>query len=266
MDPLEIDGCRVQVTDAGQGPLVLLIHGTAANLWGAVPQILAHNHRVLSYDRRSFGLSAAPPVTSLRRHTDDAASLLERLGGRPATVVGWSAGGLIALDLAATRPDLVGAVVILEAPLSAKTHPRPELLAGVFRAKFSAARGRDRQGAEYFLRWALIRRGEGNDLDRLPAPWRDAMLANASSILGEIEAGTGERELGRRAIAGITCPVLWLTGDRSAKSFSAAARRTNRKHPNIILVPVQGSGHVIQHDRPDAVVEAVRSVEAMAAS
>jgi pimeloyl-[acyl-carrier protein] methyl ester esterase len=181
-------------------------------------------------------------------------------------VVGWSVGGLIALDVAATRPELVQAVVILEAPRFAKTHPRPELLGGILRAKLSAAKGHHRQGAEHFLRWALIGRGEENDLDRLPAPWREAMLANATAILREIDAGTGERELGRHAMDGIKCPVLWLTGDRSTKSFPAAARRANRKHADIMLVPVKGSGHVMQHDRPDAVVDAVRTVETAVSS
>src|SRR4051812_9692933 len=110
MDPVVVDGCHFDITENGHGPLVLLIHGTAANLWGEVPSLLAHDHRVLTYDRRSFGRSAAPLVASLRRHTQDAAQLLELSGERPATVVGWSVGGLIALDLAATRPDLVTAV------------------------------------------------------------------------------------------------------------------------------------------------------------
>ena len=264
MDPVEIDGCRFHITETGRGPLVLLIHGTAANLWGEVPSLLAQDHRVLAYDRRSFGRSAALPLASLRRHTQDAAQLLELSGERAATVVGWSVGGLIALDLAITRPDLVTAAVILEAPLFAKMHPRPELIQGILRAKISAAMGRHRQAAEHFLRWALIRQGEDNDLDRLPAPWRDSMLANAPAILREIDAGTGERELGRRPMMDIECPVLWLFGDRSAHSFSAAAKRANHRNPQIRLVFVRGSGHLMQHDRPDAVVEAVHTVETMA--
>ena len=88
------------------------------------------------------------------------------------------------------------------------------------------------------------------------------MLGSATAILREIDAGTGERELSRRAMADIGCPVIWLAGDRSAQVFAAAARCAIRKNAIITLVSVEGSGHVMQHDRPDAVVGAVRAVEA----
>ena len=257
MAVLEVDGCRLHVQEAGQGPGVLLVHGTAANLWGELPGLLAADHRVVSYDRRSFGHSSNPPLASLRRHTQDAARILECGTGGPSVVVGWSIGGVIALDLAATRPELVTAVVVIEAPLFAKRRPRPDQLRGIVGAKFQDARGRQREGAERFLRWALQRRGEDNDLDRLPAPLREAMLANAAAKLREIDAGTGERELSAEVLARLRCPIRWLYGDLSARSFAAAAHRARTHLPQVTIVPVQRSGHLMQYDRPDAVVQAV---------
>jgi pimeloyl-ACP methyl ester carboxylesterase len=69
--------------------------------------MLTSDHRVVNSDRRSFGRSANAPLANLRRHTQDAAGILESLNQGPSTVVGWGFGGLIAVDLAATRPDLV---------------------------------------------------------------------------------------------------------------------------------------------------------------
>jgi pimeloyl-ACP methyl ester carboxylesterase len=262
---LEIDGCELHVEGSGSGPGVLLVHGTAANLWGDLPEMLTSDHRVVTYDRRSFGCSTNAPLANLRRHTQDAAGVLESFTEGPSTVVGWSFGGLIALDLAATRPELVSGVVIIEAPLFERW-PRPDLIRGIVAAKFQAARGRPREGADRFLRWALKRRGEGNDLDRLPVAWREAMLANAAAILREIDSGTGERELGEGAIADILCPVRWLYGDRSARTFEKAARRAQSHIAQVTIVPVARAGHVIQFDRPDAVAEAVRHVATAARS
>ena len=201
--------------------------------------MLAADHRVMSYDRRSFGRSVSAPVASLRRHTQDAVRLLESLAEGASTLVGWSAGGLIALDLAATSPELVSGVVVIEAALFAKRRLSPDQLRMIVAAKLQSARGRPRDGAERFLRWALQRRGESNDLDRLPEPWREAMLANAATILREIDGGTGERELGRGALAGVRCPVRWLYGDRSARTFEAAARRARSHIPQVSVVPVE---------------------------
>lgn len=263
---LEIDECELHVEDCGRGPGVLLVHGTAANLWGDLPAMLAADHRVVCYDRRSFGRSASAPLASLRRHTLDAAGVLESFTDGPSIVVGWSMGGLIALDLAATRPDLVSGLVVIEAPLFISRRPRPDLIRGIVAAKFQAARGRPREGADRFLRWALQRRGEGNDLDRLPAAWREAMLANAAAILRELDTGTSERELGGGTLSGVRCPVRWLYGDRSARNFEEAARRAQSHVAQVTLVRVARAGYVMQYDRPDAVAEAVRHVAKAARS
>lgn len=255
---LTIDGCTLHTEGSGSGPGVLLVHGSAANLWGDLPGMLTSAHRVVSYDRRSFGHSANAPLANLRRHTLDAAGVLESSTGGPSIVVGWSFGGLIALDLAATRPDLVRGLVIIETPLFIKYRPGLDLVRGAVAAKFQAARGRPREGADRFLRWALQRRGESNDLDRLPVAWREAMLGNAAAILREIDSGTGERELGKGALSNVRCPVRWLYGDRSARTFENSARRVQSHIAQVILVPVARSGHVMQYDRPDAVAEAVR--------
>lgn len=261
MDDVVVDGCRLRVTSSGDGPAVLLIHGTAAALWGEVVDRLAVDRQVIEYDRRSFGGSVAEPLADIRRHTDDAVAVLERRARGPAIVVGWSIGGVIALDLAARRPDLVAGVVVIEAPLFAKRRPRPDQVLGIVAAKLAARRGDQRAGAVHFLNWALQRRGESvGDLDRLPDSWSAAMLDNAPAILREIDAGTGESELSPAALRALTCPVRWLYGDRSATSFRAAARRGARLLPDLTLVPVRDAGHVLQYDRPDEVVSAVTAL------
>jgi valacyclovir hydrolase len=243
---------------SGKGSTVLLIHGTAASLWGDVVERLAADHQVIEYDRRSFGSSVAKPPEDLRRHTRDAAALLEKLAPGPAIVVGWSIGGVVALDLASTRPELVTGVVVVEAPLFAKRRPRPTQVLSILRAKIAQRRGDPRAGAEHFLHWALQRRGGGeNDLERLPASWREAMISNAAAILGEIDAGTGEVELSAAKLRQLDCPVQWLYGDSSAPTFRAAARRATRWIPNLTAVLVPGTGHALQHDRPQAIVDAV---------
>lgn len=74
---------------------------------------LSADHRVLVYDHRGQGRSAAAPREQLDMDTltEDAAALIEALGLAPCTYVGNSMGGFVALRLAARRPDLVASVV-----------------------------------------------------------------------------------------------------------------------------------------------------------
>ena len=78
---------------------------------------LARDHRVILYDRRGFSRSGPRRTRRLRDHVVDAAALLAGLNAQPATIVGWSMGGVIALGLAIQHPGAVASVVVIEPPL-----------------------------------------------------------------------------------------------------------------------------------------------------
>src|SRR4051794_20501637 len=133
----------------GDGPPVLLIHGTAPRLWESLPERLAAQHRVIAYDRRGFGGSTHPPIKSLTVHADDAATLLD---GEPAVVVGWSIGAVVALELAVRHPAAVERIVAIEPPLhAARGVPRPEIMRAVLGAKLKHALWGEPAGARHFL-------------------------------------------------------------------------------------------------------------------
>ena len=258
MGTVRVDGVDLDYEERGAGPPLLLIHGTAARLWGAVPEELAGSARTIDYDRRSFGASVHPPVTDLTRHREDAAALLDALGAVPAVIVGWSIGGVVALDLALAHPDRVRALVLIEPPLHAKRHPSLPMLRAILTAQALGRIGRPASGATAFLRWASGRRDGTDDLDRVSPAWRAAMLANAAAIVGELRAGTGEH-LKRDRLAGLRVPVTILAGSESDPVFAACARRLADTVPGATVTTIPGSGHVMQQDRPDAIVAAARA-------
>jgi pimeloyl-ACP methyl ester carboxylesterase len=98
-------------------PLVALVHGTMdrSAAFGRAIQRLSDVH-VIAYDRRGYARSAEaqPPASSLDDHAED---LIAVLDGRPATVVGHSYGGVVAMRTAALRPDVVTALGVFESPL-----------------------------------------------------------------------------------------------------------------------------------------------------
>ena len=258
MGTVHVDGVDLDYEERGAGPPLLLIHGTAARLWGAVPDELAGSARSIDYDRRSFGASVHPPVTDLTRHREDAAALLDALGAVPAVIVGWSIGGVVALDLALAHPDRVRALVLIEPPLHAKRHPSLPMVRAILTAQALGRIGRPTPGATAFLRWASGRRDGTDDLDRVSPAWRAAMLANAAAIVGELRAGTGEH-LKRDRLAGLRVPVTILAGSESDPVFAACARRLADTVPGATVTTIPGSAHVMQQDRPDAIVAAARA-------
>ncbi len=252
--PGSVEGLSVEVR--GDGPTVVLVHGTAPPAWGRLPALLTPDHRVVRYHRRSFPPSDPGPVRSLRAHADDLAALLVREGA-PATVVAWSIGGVVALDLALRRPDVVAGLVLVEAALHLKRRPSPAMMRAVVGARL-AGRRRATVGARRFLTWALARSDGGNDLDRFdPADVQRC----APAIVAELALGTGERELRPRDLARLTVPTRWLVGAQGTAAFARSAIRAAAVQPGLVVEQVPGAGHAVQLDSPDVVAEAVRALE-----
>lgn len=89
--------------------------GTDFRIWNDVVARLGGDFRVVLYDKRGHGLSEATPAPyRLDDHVGDLSALLDHLGVARAAVVGLSVGGLIAQRLAARRPGLVSALVLMD--------------------------------------------------------------------------------------------------------------------------------------------------------
>lgn len=101
---------------AGQGPPVLLISGTGADLRNVPHERhpLTRYFEVHAYDQRGLGQSSKPdePYT-MAGYADDAAALLAVLDLGPAHVVGVSFGGMVAQHLALRHPEVVDRLVLM---------------------------------------------------------------------------------------------------------------------------------------------------------
>ncbi len=107
---------RIAYSDAGAGPLVVLVPGMGdtRDTWRDLAAGLRETHRVVTTDLRGHGESD----TTFTRHGDDATgedviALIEHLDAGPAVLVGNSMGGSAVVWAAAQRPDLVAGLVLV---------------------------------------------------------------------------------------------------------------------------------------------------------
>jgi haloalkane dehalogenase len=119
----ELDGVRVCHLDEGDGPPVVFLHGepTWSYLWRKVfPPVRDAGFRCIVPDHPGFGRSDKPidlDWYSYDRHTEIAATLLDDLDLREATVVVHDWGGPIGLRLAADHPDRIARMVMMDTGL-----------------------------------------------------------------------------------------------------------------------------------------------------
>jgi pimeloyl-ACP methyl ester carboxylesterase len=109
----QVNGISIHYAVYGQGSPVVFLHGGLANIdyWGnQVPAVAAH-HTVILMDSRGHGRStrdSRPYGYDLM--ADDVVALMDSLNIAKADIVGWSDGGILAIDLAIRHKDKVAKV------------------------------------------------------------------------------------------------------------------------------------------------------------
>ena len=129
------DGLTQSVLEAGEGPLVLLIHGfpELAISWRAQIEALAEaGYRVVVPDMRGYGAAARPGRTedhTILHLVGDMVDLVRSLGERSCRVIGHDWGASVAWHCALMRPDLFIAVAGLSVPFQPRRAKGPPIAA-----------------------------------------------------------------------------------------------------------------------------------------
>jgi pimeloyl-ACP methyl ester carboxylesterase len=122
------DDVRLSYLDNdGDGPVIVALHGLAGtgDEFVATAAAVGGSYRFVLPDLRGHGHSARRPAdVSRAAFVDDAATLIRRVSpDRPVTLVGQSMGGHTAILAAASFPDLVARLVVLEATVAVGADP-----------------------------------------------------------------------------------------------------------------------------------------------
>lgn len=133
----------LHIAEVGTGPLVILLHGFP-ECWFAwrhqMPALAAAGYRVVAPDMRGYNLSEKPAGVrpyGVDRLAADVAQLIEALGADRAVVAGHDWGGLVAWQVAATYPERVERLVVMNAPHPARFSRRLLVSRQFFRSSYA---------------------------------------------------------------------------------------------------------------------------------
>ncbi|MGA7922890.1 MAG: alpha/beta fold hydrolase [Thermoplasmata archaeon] len=119
---------RLNRHDSGKGPAVVLLHGLGLDhsLWDPQREQLSTSFRVLAPDLRGHGATPAPPGStfSFPEFQADVIALLDELGIERAHMVGFSAGGFLALRMAVHAPTRLESLTTIAAAPHCDAHTR----------------------------------------------------------------------------------------------------------------------------------------------
>lgn len=127
----ETNGVRLHYVEAGEGPLVILLHGFPY-LWfmwrRQIDALASAGYRVVAPDIRGFGRSdcpATPESCDILQCVGDLVGLMRTLNEPSAVIVGHDLGAWVAYAGAQMRPDLFRALVMLNTPVTPRESQRP---------------------------------------------------------------------------------------------------------------------------------------------
>src|SRR5882672_5867794 len=119
---VQTNGIQMHVAEAGEGPLVLLLHGWPESWYSwrhQLPALAAAGYHAVAPDVRGYGQSDKPQAIhaySMKHLLADYIGLLDVLGEKTAVVVGHDWGAPMAWLSAALHPDRYRAVVGMSVP------------------------------------------------------------------------------------------------------------------------------------------------------
>lgn len=227
---------RLHVQRWGEGPPVLLVHGSVLNgeMTWAQQRPLADRWGLVVPDRR--GYSPNPPVER-EDFAVDAGDIAEMLGDGM-HLVGHSYGGVIALLAAAQRPDAVRSLTVIEPPAFGLVRDDPVVEAWLRRTIEFWERGpRD---PEAFLRAFL---GAVGSAAALPSPLPPPLLQHARLL--QVERPPWEAEIPLAQLRAAPFTKLVVSGGHSAV-FDAVCDVLERElEAERAVIP--GAGHSVPH-------------------
>ncbi|MFC5286514.1 alpha/beta fold hydrolase [Actinokineospora guangxiensis] len=245
--------------DIGSGPAVVLLHdGTLDRRVWDPQRDRFPGYRLLVLDARGHGESATP--TRPYQRADDVIALLDHLGLPAAFLVGQSMGGTTALDTALDHPDRVSGVVASGCGTS-QQYWRGAFLVELLGRQLDAVRRRDTADyIEVFLRMWVD--GPTREPARSPADIREfcrtMAVHTATRHARPNPVLPGRAEDSWERLAGITAPVLVLTGGLDCPDVHEMADRIAAAVPGAESRRFAGAGHMLNLERPDAFSGAVR--------
>ncbi|WP_232540290.1 3-oxoadipate enol-lactonase [Azohydromonas aeria] len=247
---------RVQEPSHGgrPGQTFVLAHalGCDLSMWDELAGHLAQHGRVVLYDQRGHGASAAPPGPyTMAQLADDAAGLIDELRLGPVTWIGLSMGGMVGQELALRHPGRVRALA-----LANTTSAYPEEARAGWAQRIA---GIEAGGLEAIVDGALQRwfhEGFHAAHPEAVAHWRRRVLAcDAAGYVACCHAIAGVDTTAR--LPRIAVPTLVIAGALDQGTPPEMAATIARAVPGARLVVLPGASHLSVLEQPVAFREAL---------
>lgn len=264
---VDVEDGRLYYDVSGEGRPLVLIHGAwASHEWWRwqVPELSQH-YRVYTLDVRGHGKSTPlKAIYSVEGFGRDLDTFLQRFGLEQVALVGWSMGGIIALQYCLNRPSQAKALILIATQGHRNRSFKRRILFHYFQARlslladFTAPRKYDRVAERFPSQSTVWLKREIGKMLSPGAPrevfaWVMADLANNPRLnYFEVAKSIWDWEAGEE-LRKMKAPTLIMVGAKDSVTPPHFSRLLHAEIPNSELVIIDNCSHYLALERPDLV-------------
>lgn len=240
---------RIAFEEAGEGALVLFIHGFPLDhrMWRDQLEALSSIHHCVAVDLPGFGQSVSLDEFTMESVADE---LAEFIGQAQADVVALSMGGYVALALWERHPEVVRSLALLdtkaEADSPAAKQGRSDMAARVTELGTASL-------VDPMTSALLAPDASDRARDRL----RQMIEATSTEAVVDALSGMATRKDRSELLGTISVPTMVLVGEMDTLTPPEVAIGMAARIPNATASVVSGAGHLTPIEAPDQVSEAL---------
>ena len=257
---MDAGGLRWHVQQMGQGPQILLLHGTAAatHSWRSMMPLLAARFSVIAPDLPGHGFTAPPKENgyTLAAMAQNVAALLGEIGAKPVMTIGHSAGAAIAVRMALDGM-LSGPIVSINGALlpfpgfAAQFFPQMArmLFLNPLTPRLFALSGQSKNFVRRFLE-----RSTGSSVDAAGALYYQRLFACSGHCAAALAMmASWDLESLKQDLPALESPLCLIAGENDAAIPVGVAEAVAQLIAKARLVRVYGLGHLAHEEAPDRV-------------
>ncbi|NOQ36178.1 MAG: alpha/beta fold hydrolase [Methylococcaceae bacterium] len=240
----------------GTGEPIVLLHGWAMHtgIWRSFAKELAENYQVICLDLPAHGRSDNPTQFELQTISEQ---LIKAFPEKPCTVLGWSLGVTVSLDLAQRFPDRIKALALISGN---PCFVNGENWAGMKRELLhNFADNLMTDCHTTLLRFLSLQVKGLPNYKVLVKELKAALQETAAPEQTMLQQGLDVLEQSdlRPTLATLHCPVILILGDRDTLIPVAVGQQMQILQPNLQLHILKKAGHVPFLSHTDELLELV---------
>ena len=281
----EVNGQRLHYVTGGSGKLMLFVHGFPEFWYEWHNQLdeFGNDHQAVALDMRGYNLSSKPDTVEQYRAKhliEDLRALIEHLGHKKCILVAHDWGGAVAWTFAASYPEYVEKLVIVNAPHTATfarelTNNPAQQAASQYMLLFRMAKAERVMSENNYARLVGMLKSAGSNgdwlTDDVKAKYIEAW-SQPSAVTGGLnyyrssplypptkdDPGASEIKIDPARVT-VTMPTLVIWGDADTALLPSLLDGLEEYVPKLTLKRIPNGSHWVIHEQPELVNEYIRS-------